>query len=133
MGESLSTHEDYMRMALALAKRGEGNVSPNPMVGCVVVKDNRVVAEGYHERYGGYHAERNALLHCQEDVQGAVLYVTLEPCCHYGDYLREKDSKSLCRLSGFQPQGGGERRADFAGAWRSGRDRNFGRRMPEIK
>lgn len=84
MGESLSTHEDYMRMALALAKRGEGNVSPNPMVGCVVVKDNNVVAEGYHERYGGFHAERNALLHCQEDVQGAELYVTLEPCCHYG-------------------------------------------------
>lgn len=84
MGESLNTHEDYMRMALALAKRGEGSVSPNPMVGCVVVKDNRIIAEGYHEKYGGFHAERNALLHCREDAQGAELYVNLEPCCHHG-------------------------------------------------
>ena len=84
MGESLKTHEDYMRMALALAKRGEGGVSPNPMVGCVVVKDNKVIAEGYHEKYGGFHAERNALLHCREDAQGAELYVNLEPCCHHG-------------------------------------------------
>ena len=61
-----------------------GYTSPNPMVGCVVVKDGKIVAEGYHERCGGYHAERNALLSCDEDVSGAELYVTLEPCCHYG-------------------------------------------------
>lgn len=84
MGESLNTHEDYMRMALALAKRGEGSVSPNPMVGCVVVKNDKIIAKGFHERYGGFHAERNALLHCQEDAQGAELYVNLEPCCHHG-------------------------------------------------
>ena len=77
-------HEQYMRRALELAKRGEGHVSPNPMVGCVVVKDGRVIAEGYHERVGEYHAERNALLRCTEDPTGADLYVTLEPCCHYG-------------------------------------------------
>lgn len=77
-------HEDYMHMALALAKQGEGKVSPNPMVGCVVVKDGRVIAKGYHETYGGFHAERNALLHCEEDTEGAELYVNLEPCCHYG-------------------------------------------------
>ena len=58
--------------------------SPNPMVGCVVVKEGRVIATGYHEAYGGYHAERNALLHCTEDPTGAELYVNLEPCCHYG-------------------------------------------------
>lgn len=78
------THEEYMRRALELARRGEGHVSPNPMVGCVVVKDGRVIAEGCHERVGEYHAERNALRNCSEDPAGADLYVTLEPCCHYG-------------------------------------------------
>ena len=76
--------EDYMRRALELAKRGEGYTSPNPMVGCVVVKDGRIISEGWHERYGEYHAERNALLRCKEDPTDADLYVTLEPCCHYG-------------------------------------------------
>ncbi|MCI9447780.1 MAG: bifunctional diaminohydroxyphosphoribosylaminopyrimidine deaminase/5-amino-6-(5-phosphoribosylamino)uracil reductase RibD [Lachnospiraceae bacterium] len=74
----------YMKKALDLAKQGEGRVSPNPMVGCVAVKDGQVIASGYHEKYGGFHAERNALLHCQEDAEGAELYVTLEPCCHHG-------------------------------------------------
>lgn len=73
-----------MRQALELARQGEGSVSPNPMVGCVVVKEDRVIASGYHEKYGGFHAERNALLHCSEDTEGAELYVNLEPCCHYG-------------------------------------------------
>ena len=76
--------EEYMRRALELAKRGEGYTSPNPMVGCVVVKDGRIISEGWHERYGEFHAERNALLRCKEDPAGADLYVTLEPCCHYG-------------------------------------------------
>lgn len=74
----------FMKRALELAEKGMGYTSPNPMVGCVVVKDGKIVAEGYHERCGGYHAERNALLSCDEDVSGAELYVTLEPCCHYG-------------------------------------------------
>lgn len=77
-------HEEYMRRALELARLGEGYVSPNPMVGCVVVKDGRIIAEGYHAKLGQYHAERNALLHCEEDPTGADLFVTLEPCCHYG-------------------------------------------------
>lgn len=77
-------HEQYMRQALELAKLGEGHVSPNPMVGCVVVKDGRVIGEGYHEHLGEFHAERNALLRCTEDPTGADLYVTLEPCCHHG-------------------------------------------------
>jgi diaminohydroxyphosphoribosylaminopyrimidine deaminase/5-amino-6-(5-phosphoribosylamino)uracil reductase len=76
--------EKMMRRALALAKRGEGRTSPNPMVGCVVVKDGRIISEGFHEHLGGFHAERNALLHCEEDPAGADLYVTLEPCCHTG-------------------------------------------------
>lgn len=78
------TPEDYMRRAIELAKRGEGHVSPNPLVGCVVVKDGRVISEACHEHIGEYHAERNALLRCKEDPAGADLYVTLEPCCHYG-------------------------------------------------
>ena len=78
------TKEDYMRRALKLARQGAGYTNPNPMVGCVVVKDGRIISEGYHEKYGEFHAERNALTRCVEDPAGADLYVTLEPCCHYG-------------------------------------------------
>lgn len=84
MKANVKSPQDYMRMALELAEQGEGKVSPNPMVGCVAVKDGRVIAAGCHEAYGAYHAERNALMHCQEDTEGAELYVNLEPCCHYG-------------------------------------------------
>ena len=80
----MNNKEKYMRRALELARLGEGRTSPNPMVGCVVVKDGRIISEGFHEKYGEYHAERNALLRCAEDPAGADLYVTLEPCCHYG-------------------------------------------------
>lgn len=80
----MSQRETYMRQALELAKTAMGHTSPNPMVGCVVVKDGKVVAQGCHERYGQFHAERNALTRCTEDVSGADLYVTLEPCCHQG-------------------------------------------------
>lgn len=76
--------EKYMRRALELARSAEGHTSPNPMVGCVVVKEDRIITEGCHERYGEFHAERNALTRCQEDVTGAEMYVTLEPCCHQG-------------------------------------------------
>ena len=76
-----------MRQALELAERGLGFVNPNPLVGCVLVRDGRVIGEGYHERYGELHAERNALADCRrrgEDPTGATAYVTLEPCCHHG-------------------------------------------------
>ena len=71
-------------MALELALKGAGYVSPNPMVGAVIVKDNRIIGQGYHKKYGQPHAERNALATCTESPQGADMYVTLEPCCHYG-------------------------------------------------
>ena len=77
----------YMRRALELAQNGTGRVSPNPLVGAVIVKDGRVIGEGWHDRYGGLHAERDALEKCREagnDPAGAVMYVTLEPCCHHG-------------------------------------------------
>jgi len=76
--------EQYMQQALDLAKTAMGHTSPNPMVGCVVVKNEKLVASGCHERYGEFHAERNALTRCKEDLTGADLYVTLEPCCHQG-------------------------------------------------
>jgi diaminohydroxyphosphoribosylaminopyrimidine deaminase/5-amino-6-(5-phosphoribosylamino)uracil reductase len=73
-----------MRRALELAQRGEGSVEPNPMVGAVVVRDEVVVGEGWHQRYGGPHAEVFALREAGERARGATLYVTLEPCCHHG-------------------------------------------------
>ena len=78
------TDEDYMRMAIALAVKGEGHVNPNPMVGAVIVKDDRVIGQGYHEKYGELHAERNAIASLTESAENATIYVTLEPCCHYG-------------------------------------------------
>lgn len=81
------TDSDYMRLALRLAAKGRGRVSPNPMVGAVIVKDGRIIGSGSHEKYGGLHAERNAFADCKahgEETEGAVIYVTLEPCCHYG-------------------------------------------------
>ena len=73
-----------MRRAIELAKKGGGFVHHNPLVGCVVVKDGAIIAEGYHEKYGEFHAERNALTRCQSETKDASLYVTLEPCCHHG-------------------------------------------------
>ena len=78
------TDADYMRMALALAAKGAGWVSPNPMVGAVLVKGGEIIGRGYHRQYGGPHAERAALADCTVSPEGAALYVTLEPCCHHG-------------------------------------------------
>ncbi|QDV59178.1 bifunctional diaminohydroxyphosphoribosylaminopyrimidine deaminase/5-amino-6-(5-phosphoribosylamino)uracil reductase RibD [Rosistilla oblonga] len=82
----LPNDQQWMRHALALAARGKGFVEPNPMVGCVIVRDGKPLAEGYHEKFGGPHAERQALaaLPADCDPAGATWYVTLEPCCHTG-------------------------------------------------
>jgi len=74
----------YMRMAIELAKRGTGAVNPNPMVGAVVVKNRKVIGEGYHKFFGGPHAEVYALEDAGKEAEGAEIYVTLEPCSHYG-------------------------------------------------
>lgn len=74
----------YMRMALKLAEKGAGYTSPNPMVGAVIVKDGKVIGKGYHERCGEGHAEVNAFKNAISDTEGATIYVTLEPCSHYG-------------------------------------------------
>lgn len=76
--------EEYMLRAIALAKKGIGKVNPNPLVGAVIVKDDRIIGEGYHAQYGALHAERHAFTNLTEDARGAEMYVTLEPCCHQG-------------------------------------------------
>jgi diaminohydroxyphosphoribosylaminopyrimidine deaminase/5-amino-6-(5-phosphoribosylamino)uracil reductase len=75
---------DYMRLALDLAAKGRGWTSPNPLVGAVVVKDGRIVGRGFHQRAGGPHAEVNAIDDAGDQARGASLYVTLEPCNHFG-------------------------------------------------
>lgn len=79
--------EKYMRRAIELAKKGSGRVNPNPLVGAVIVKDGQIIGEGYHECYGSLHAERNAIAHAKSlgnDIEGSTIYVTLEPCSHFG-------------------------------------------------
>lgn len=80
----IMTDRDYMRRAVELAKKGTGWTNPNPLVGAVIVKDGRIIGEGYHAKCGELHAERNAIASLKESAEGAVLYVTLEPCCHHG-------------------------------------------------
>lgn len=78
------TNEEYMSEAVKLARNGAGWVSPNPMVGAVIVKRGEIIGSGWHEVWGETHAERNALKSCKIPPKDATLYVTLEPCCHYG-------------------------------------------------
>lgn len=77
-------YEEHMERVIELAECGRGTTSPNPMVGALILKDGRVIAEGYHERAGEPHAEINALQNAREDVIGATMVVSLEPCNHYG-------------------------------------------------
>ena len=71
---------EYMELALDLALKGCGKVDPNPLVGAVIVKDGEIIGRGYHTEYGKLHAEREALADCGSSPEGAVMYVTLEPC-----------------------------------------------------
>lgn len=95
-------HEFYMQKCIKLAKKGEGRVSPNPLVGAIVLDDKgNMVGEGFHEKYGEAHAEVNALKQAGEKAYGGTLYITLEPCSHYGktppcaDLVIEKGIKRL--------------------------------------
>ena len=79
-------HEHFMKLALQLAQEGRGAVEPNPMVGAVIVRGDRVIVAGYHQAFGGIHAEREAIADAERkgaNLRGATMYVTLEPCCHY--------------------------------------------------
>jgi diaminohydroxyphosphoribosylaminopyrimidine deaminase/5-amino-6-(5-phosphoribosylamino)uracil reductase len=76
--------EIWMQRAFDLALLGSGRVAPNPLVGCVIIKDERIIGEGYHQQFGGPHAEANAIHYASESVEGATAFVTLEPCSHFG-------------------------------------------------
>ena len=84
----MATHEIYMHRCLQLAKLGAGNVAPNPMVGAVLVYNDRIIGEGYHQQYGEAHAEVNCIASVSEDekrsISESTMYVSLEPCAHYG-------------------------------------------------
>ncbi len=83
-GDLMSFNRKYMERAIELAKKGAGAVNPNPLVGAVIVKNGKIIGEGYHAKYGDLHAERAAFANIIEDATGAEMYVTLEPCCHHG-------------------------------------------------
>jgi diaminohydroxyphosphoribosylaminopyrimidine deaminase/5-amino-6-(5-phosphoribosylamino)uracil reductase len=95
----MSLDKKYMLQALKLARRGLGKVSPNPLVGAVIVKGGRVIAQGYHKVFGGDHAEVDALKRATEDVSGSTLYVTLEPCRHFGKTPPCTDAIIKARIS----------------------------------
>ena len=80
----LESDEKFMKLALSLAEKGRGYVNPNPLVGAVIVKDGKVIGEGYHTAFEKPHAEIEAINSATEDIKGATMYVTLEPCCHQG-------------------------------------------------
>src|SRR5690242_20132646 len=82
MSTSAPADQNFMRRALGLAAKGRGAVEPNPMVGSVIVRDGRIIGEGFHRKFGEPHAEAEALAACTESPEGATAYVTLEPCCH---------------------------------------------------
>lgn len=98
---ALSSDEKYIKMCFSLAKKGENDVLPNPMVGSLIVKEGRIISKGYHKKYGEFHAERNAILNAKENLEGATIYVNLEPCSHFGktppcaDLIIEKKIKRV--------------------------------------
>ena len=119
-----ATDRDFMKRALTLAARARGRTSPNPLVGAVIVRDDEIVGEGYHQRAGDLHAEIHALNHAQESAEDATMYVTLEPCCHWGRtppcteaLIRAKLSKVFVAMRDPNPRvaGGGIRQLEKAG------------------
>lgn len=99
------TPEEYMQIAIEEAKKGSGFTSPNPLVGAVLVKDGKIVGKDYHHKYGEFHAERNAILNCKEDLAGASLYVTIravlplwKDASLHTDHHRKGDRKSIYRF-----------------------------------
>lgn len=95
---SARTDEFYMKTALRLARKGEGRTSPNPMVGAVIVRGNRIIGQGYHREFGDKHAEIRAIESALGNIRGATFYITLEPCGHFG-----KTPPCLDRILGANP------------------------------
>lgn len=116
--------EKYMRMCFALAKKGEGKVAPNPLVGCVVLnKNGEIISRGYHKKYGENHAERDALLKLKPgEAEGGTLYVNLEPCSHYGKtppcteiIIEHKIKRVVFSISDINPKVNGAKILEQAG------------------
>ncbi|KKL76802.1 hypothetical protein LCGC14_2041270 [marine sediment metagenome] len=84
MNRKTFDHNHFMREAIHLARKGIGKTSPNPIVGAVIVRNGKIMGRGYHKKFGDWHAEINAIKDTNGNVKGATLYITLEPCCHYG-------------------------------------------------
>jgi diaminohydroxyphosphoribosylaminopyrimidine deaminase/5-amino-6-(5-phosphoribosylamino)uracil reductase len=82
----MSNDEKYMQQTFELARKGAGKVSPNPLVGCLIVRNDEVIGKGWHQEYGKAHAERNAVDDVADKslLEGSIVYVNLEPCSHYG-------------------------------------------------
>lgn len=89
----------YMNLAIELAKKGRGRVSPNPLVGAVIVKRQKIIGQGYHEEFGKSHAEVNAIDSSSESVEGSSIYVTLEPCSYYGKTPPCVDKIIECKIA----------------------------------
>src|SRR4051812_50069032 len=94
-----ATDAPLLERAIELAQRGVGQVTPNPNVGAVVARDGEVVGEGWHEVYGGPHAEGNALSAAGQAARGATMYVSLEPCCHQGKTPPRTDAIVSARIA----------------------------------
>ena len=119
-----ATDRKFMEYALALAAKARGRTSPNPLVGAVIVRDGEIIGEGYHQKAGEAHAEINALNHAKGLAEGATMYVTLEPCCHWGRtppcteaIIRAKLSNIFVAIKDPNPQvaGNGIRQLEEAG------------------
>jgi diaminohydroxyphosphoribosylaminopyrimidine deaminase/5-amino-6-(5-phosphoribosylamino)uracil reductase len=107
--------EKFIQLALQLAEKGRGKTSPNPLVGAVVVRGNKILAQGYHQKFGGPHAEAVALNKCGDHARGATLYINLEPCCHYGKtppctdlIIRSGIKRVVCSTIDSNPQVNGK-------------------------
>ncbi len=118
-------YKKMMKRCLLLAKKGQGAVSPNPMVGCVIADDDgNILTEGYHQKFGGNHAERNAILNCGKNLKGSTLFVNLEPCSHFGKtppcadlIIESRIKKVVCAMKDPNPvvSGGGIKKLQNAG------------------
>ena len=115
----MNTHELYMQKCFDLALKGAGNVAPNPMVGSIIVFENRIIGSGYHEKYGEAHAEVNAIKSVRKEDLGllekSTIYVSLEPCFHFGKtppcvnlILKNKIPKVVISVTDSNPKVGGK-------------------------
>lgn len=116
--------ESYLKLAIELAKKGRGKVSPNPLVGCIIVRDNQILGAGYHQHCGGNHAEINAIKNAKQNIDGSTLYVNLEPCSHWGktppcvdEIIRKKIKRVVVGTLDYNPivRGNGVKKLKEAG------------------